>query len=151
MLLKVGTQAPEFSGIDQDGENISLSSFKGKKVILYFYPKDNTPGCTKEACSLRDNFEVITEKNAVIVGVSGCSQKAHKNFVTKYELPFHLLVDQEKEVIEAYGAWGEKKNYGKTYMGIIRSTFIINEEGVIENVIEKVKTATHGEQVLEHL
>ena len=148
-LLEVGTKAPDFSGIDQDGNSVSLADFKGKKLVLYFYPKDDTPGCTKEACNLRDNYDTLLSQGYQILGVSADSPQKHRKFIDKYDLPFSLLADQDKEVIQAFGVWGLKKFRGREYMGIIRSTFIINETGVIEEVISKVKTAAHAEQILQ--
>ncbi len=151
-MLKVGDKAPDFKLQSDQGEDVSLSNFLGEKdVILYFYPKDNTPGCTKEACSFRDNSEKIEAKNAVILGVSPDSVKSHQNFINKNNLNFTLLSDPEHEVAEKYGAWGEKKMYGKTYMGIKRSTFVIGKDGIIKQVFDKVNTAIHGEDVLSVL
>lgn len=146
--LKVGDAAPGFSGKNQNGETISLADYKGKKVVLYFYPKDNTPGCTAEACNLRDNHQDLIDKGYVVIGVSPDSEKSHQNFIGKFELPFDLIADTEKEILEAYNAWGEKKMYGKTYMGVLRKTYIIDEDGRIENIIEKVKTKDHTAQIL---
>jgi len=150
-MLKVGDKAPEFTLESDSGNQVSLSDFKGKKVVLYFYPKDNTSGCTKEACSFRDNLEPISAQNTVVLGVSKDSIKSHQNFINKYELNFPLLSDPDAKVCEAYGAWGEKKMYGKTYMGIKRMTFIINEEGNIQYIITKVNTAEHANEVLAQL
>lgn len=147
--LKIGDPAPAFTAPDQDGNMVSLDQFRGKKLVLYFYPKDNTPGCTAEACDLRDNYERFRNEGYEILGVSADSQKSHQNFIKKHELPFRLLSDVDKEVLQAYGAWGEKKNYGRTYMGVIRKTFIISGEGKIENIIEKVKTKEHTKQIFE--
>lgn len=149
--LNPGDKAPDFKGIDQNGNELSLLSFKGKKLALYFYPKDNTPGCTAEACNLKDNFKELKEMGVEILGVSADSQKSHANFSAKHALPFDLLADTEKEVIKAYGVWGEKKNYGKVYEGIHRMTFIISEDGIIEHVIEKVKTKDHANQIIDLL
>jgi len=146
-MLEVNTLAPDFTLPDENGNPIKLSDFRGKRVILYFYPKDNTAGCTKEACSLRDHKAVFDEMNAVILGVSRDSSKSHQGFIAKQNLNFKLLTDAEHKVMEAYGAWGEKKLYGKVSMGVIRSTFIIDEEGRIVKVFKKVNTATHGEEV----
>ena len=149
--LKVGVQAPQFQGIDQNGKPISLKDYKGKKVILYFYPKDNTPGCTAEACNLRDNYSDLLDKGLDVIGVSPDSEKSHQKFIEKYELPFRLISDPDKEILNLYEAWGEKKMYGKTYMGILRKTFIINEKGYIEAIIEKVKTKDHTNQIFTEL
>jgi len=148
-MLEVGTAAPDFTLKNQQGEDVSLSDFRGQKVVVYFYPKDNTPGCTKEACSIRDNYSDLQVKGAVVLGISADSVKTHAGFSQKYELPFHLLSDPEKSVIKAYGAWGEKKMMGKTYEGILRSTFVIDEQGSISKVFNKVKTAEHGSELLE--
>jgi peroxiredoxin Q/BCP len=145
--LKEGLKAPEFSGIDQNGNKVTLKDFKGKKLILYFYPKDNTPGCTAEACNLRDNNDILLKKGYAIVGVSPDSEKSHKGFAGKYSLPFSLIADTSKEILNAYGVWGEKKMYGKSYMGVIRTTFIIDENGIIEKIVDKVDTSGHTEQI----
>lgn len=147
--LKAGDKAPDFSGIDQDGNTISLSDYRGKKLILFFYPKDNTPGCTAEACNLRDNYEDLTKRGFSLLGVSPDSERKHQNFIQKYDLPFPLLADTEKEVLKAYGVWGPKQMYGRTYDGVYRTTFVIDEKGVIEEVFTKVKTKAHTEQILE--
>ena len=147
--LKIGDKAPDIQSKDQNGNDFSLSDLKGKKVVLYFYPKDNTPGCTKEACNLRDNYKELQKQGYEVIGVSADSQKKHQNFIEKYELPFTLLADENKEVIQAYGAWGLKKFMGKEYEGIIRKTFVIDEEGKIEDIIEKVKTKDHAAQILK--
>lgn len=149
--LKEGDQAPAFQAKNQEGKPISLNDFKGKKVVLYFYPKDNTPGCTAEACNLRDNYDDFLKKGFEVIGVSADSEKSHKNFISKHNLPFNLISDPEKEVIQKFGAWGEKKMYGKTYKGIIRKTFIIDEEGKIAKVFEKVKTKDHTNQIFTEL
>jgi peroxiredoxin Q/BCP len=150
-MLQTSVKAPSFKGINQKGELISLSDFKGKKVILYFYPKDNTPGCTAEACSLNDKNEFFLEKGVVVIGVSADSVQSHVKFADKYGLSFNLIADTEKEILQAYEVWGEKKNYGKSYMGIIRTTYVISEEGVIEAVFPKVDTKTHAEQIISAL
>lgn len=147
--LKIGDTAPAFSAEDQDGNLISLADQKGSKVVLYFYPKDSTPGCTTQACNLRDNYDALLKANYKVFGVSADSAKRHKNFIAKNELPFPLLVDEEKKVINDYGVWGLKKFMGKEYDGIHRMTFVINEEGVIEDIIEKVKTKEHTAQILK--
>lgn len=144
-----GMKAPVFEGIDQSGSKIKLTDYKGKKVILYFYPKDNTPGCTAEACNLRDNEASLIKKGFAVIGVSPDSEKSHKNFAGKFSLPFPLIADESKKILNDYGVWGEKKMYGKSYFGVIRTTFIINETGVIENIITKVNTSSHTEQILE--
>ena len=147
--LSIGDKAPDFKGKDQDGNTLSLEQFKGKKLVLYFYPKDNTPGCTAEACNIRDNYQEFLKKGYAVVGVSADSEKSHHNFISKYDLPFPLLTDPEKEVIKSYGAWGEKSMYGKKYEGILRMTFIISEEGFVEKIIEDVKTKDHSRQIFE--
>ncbi|MFP4059928.1 MAG: thioredoxin-dependent thiol peroxidase [Bacteroidota bacterium] len=147
--IDVGDKAPDFKAKDQDGKEIQLSDFRGKKVVLYFYPKDNTPGCTEEACNLRDNYNALLEKGYVVLGVSTDSEKSHQNFISKYSLPFSLISDPDRDVIKAYGAWGEKKMYGKSYEGVLRSTFVINEEGNIEKIIDKVNKKDHAAQILE--
>lgn len=145
--LKEGMEAPSFEGIDQNGNTIKLSDFAGKKIVLYFYPKDNTPGCTAEACNLRDNHEALLKKGFAVIGVSPDSEKSHKGFAGKYSLPFPLIADTSKKIINDYGVWGEKKMYGKSFLGVIRSTFIIDEKGIIEKIITKVETAQHTEQI----
>jgi thioredoxin-dependent peroxiredoxin len=147
-LLAVGTPAPEFTATDQDGKKRTLRDFKGKKLILYFYPKDNTPGCTKEACAFRDNLAKFRQLNVEILGVSIDSEKSHQSFVRRYDLPFTLLADPDKRLVEAYGVWGEKRLYGKTYMGTNRVTYLIDETGKIAAVFPKVKPDTHAEEVL---
>jgi thioredoxin-dependent peroxiredoxin len=147
MQLTEGMKAPYFEGIDQNGNTIKLDDFAGKKVILYFYPKDNTSGCTAEACNLRDNYEDLLKKGFIVVGVSPDSEKSHKGFAGKYSLPFPLIADTEKKILNDYGVWGEKKMYGKSYLGVIRTTFTIDEHGVIEKIITKVDTAGHSEQI----
>ncbi|MCM4158990.1 thioredoxin-dependent thiol peroxidase [Antarcticibacterium flavum] len=146
--LKEGDKAPDFSVPDQDGNTRNLSDYKGKKLVLFFYPKASTPGCTAEACNLRDNWEHFQKKGYEILGVSADSQKKQQNFRDKYELPYPLLADEDKEVIHAYGVWGPKKFMGKEYDGIHRTTFVIDEEGKIEDVIGKVKTKEHASQIL---
>lgn len=149
--LKIGDIAPTFELLNQDGIKISLKDFIGKKVILYFYPKDNTPGCTIEACDFSGDYEKFSEKNAVIIGVSPDSVKSHTNFIQKYNLKHILLSDSEKEVSKMYGAWGLKKNYGKEYEGIIRSTFVIDEKGKIIKIYKNVKAKNHAQKVFEEL
>lgn len=148
MTLKAGDIAPDFSVNDQDGKQVKLSDFKGKKVVLYFYPKDSTPGCTAEACNLRDNYQALQKAGYEILGVSKDNEKSHQKFIAKYELPFTLLADEEKEIHEKYGTWVEKSMYGRKYMGTARATFLIDEEGKIEEIIEKVKTKDHTAQIL---
>lgn len=147
-MLDIGNKAPDFTAKDQNGKELSLSNFKGKKVVLYFYPKDNTPGCTKEACSFRDNFEELSKKDIVILGVSPDSSESHKKFEQKYELPFTLIADPEKEVANLYNVYREKNMYGKITMGIVRTTFLINEEGNIVHIFKKPKTDIHATEVL---
>lgn len=146
--LKPGDKAPDFSAKDQNGNPISLSDYKGKKVMLYFYPKDNTPGCTAQACNLRDNMEALNKKNIQVIGVSADSEKSHQNFIAKHNLNFPLIADTEKEVINAYGVWGKKKFMGREFDGIHRETFLIDENGKIEDVITKVKTKDAAEQII---
>lgn len=148
MSLSTGDKAPSFSCPDQNGKIISLEDYKGKKLVLYFYPKDETPGCIKEACNLRDNYNVLLSKGYAILGVSVDDEKSHQKFIAKHELPFPLLADTEHKVVEAYDVWKEKNMYGRKFMGIARTTFVINEEGVIEEIIKKVKTDAHAEQIL---
>jgi peroxiredoxin Q/BCP len=149
--LKEGDLAPAIKAADQNGVEITLEEYKGKKVVLYFYPKDNTPGCTAEACDLRDNYSQFLEKGLEVIGVSADSEQSHQKFIAKYDLPFRLISDVDKKVLQDYGTWGEKKNYDKTYMGIIRKTFIINEKGFVEKIIEKVKTKEHSTQIFTEL
>lgn len=149
MTLQTGQKAPSFEGLDQNGNRISSHDFKGSKLILYFYPKDNTPGCTAESCDLRDNYEMWLSKGYKVVGVSPDNQKSHQNFVEKYQLPFPLIADTEKKIIKDFGAWGVKKMYGKEYEGLLRTTFVINGDGVIEHIFTKVKTKEHTSQILE--
>ncbi|TCD03854.1 thioredoxin-dependent thiol peroxidase [Pedobacter psychroterrae] len=149
--LKAGQKAPEFTVNDQNGNTVTLSEFAGKKVVLYFYPKDDTPGCTAEACNFRDNYQGLTAQGIVVLGVSVDDEKSHQKFITKHNLPFPLLADTDKKIVEAYGIWGEKNMYGKKYMGISRKTFLIDENGVISHIIEKVDTANSTAQVLDLL
>jgi len=150
-MLKTGDKAPSFSLKDTDGKTVKLADLKGKKVALYFYPKDMTPGCTKEACNLRDNFAALKKHNMVVLGVSADDQVSHRKFTDKYELPFPLLSDPDHAAAEKYGAWGEKQLYGKTYMGIKRMTFLIDEQGKIARVIDKVTVDDHASQILDAL
>ncbi len=149
MSLKVGDSAPDFSVNDQSGNPVKLSDFKGKKVVLYFYPKDNTPGCTAEACNLRDNYEALQKAGYVVLGVSTDSEKSHQKFIDKFELPFPLLADTEKQIHDKYDTWVEKSMYGRKYMGTARTTFLIDENGKIEEIIGKVKTKDHTAQILK--
>jgi len=151
MALKVGDKAPLFKLKNQEGEPISLSDMKGKPVVLYFYPKDNTSGCTKEACNFRDEFPKFGKMKAEIIGVSADSVESHKKFAEKYKLPFNLLSDEKKEVLEKYGVWQEKSMYGKKYMGIVRTTFIIDAKGKISRIFPKVKVDEHNKEVMEAL
>lgn len=147
--LKKGDPAPDFSGFDQDNKMHQLEDYKGKKLVVFFYPKANTPGCTAEACDLRDNFESFKARNYAILGVSADSQKAQAKFKDKFEFPFPLLADEDRSVIEAFGVWGRKKFMGKEYDGINRTTFIIDENGIIDEVITDVKTKVHASQILK--
>ena len=151
MLLNVGDKAPDFTLPDKDGNPVSLSDFIGKKVVLYFYPKDNTPGCTRQACAFAGSFAGFREKNAAVIGVSRDSAASHQKFAEKYSLPFVLLSDPERKVIEAYGVWQEKKNYGKVSFGVVRTTYLIDENGIIEKVMPKVKPDTNAEEILAYL
>jgi len=150
-MLEAGTKAPDFTLTDDKGTVVSLSQFKGKKVVVYFYPKDNTPGCTTEACAFRDVYDAMLAKGAVVIGISADSESSHEKFKEKYNLPFFLLSDPEKKVIKEFGAWGEKKLYGNSFLGIIRSTFIIDEKGMISKVFPKVTPKDHAEEVLNAL
>mgnify|MGYP001095035454 CR=1 len=147
-MLKIGDKAPDFSGIDHDGNPITLSDFKGSKLVLYFYPKDNTPGCTAEACDLRDNYNKFLKNGYKIVGISKDSEKSHRSFIEKFSLPFPLIADTSTEIIQKYDSWGEKKFMGKQFMGILRKTFVIDENGIIVDIIEKVNTKEHSKQIL---
>lgn len=151
MILKEGDKAPYFEGINQNGETISSDQFKGKKLILYFYPKDNTSGCTAEACNLNDGYSTLTQQGFEVVGVSPDSANSHAKFISKYNLSFNLIADTEKQILQTYGVWAEKKMYGRTYMGVLRTTFIINEEGSIQKIIDKVNTKDHTHQILKAL
>jgi thioredoxin-dependent peroxiredoxin len=149
MQLKEGMRAPGFEGIDQNGKTIKLSDFSGKNVVLYFYPKDNTPACTAEACNLRDNLDSFMNKGFIVIGVSPDSEKSHKGFAEKFSLPFPLIADTSKKILNDYGVWGEKKMYGRTFPGVIRTTFIIDGKGIIEKIIAKVNTGAHTEQIFD--
>jgi peroxiredoxin Q/BCP len=149
--LSIGAKAPSFEGISQDGKTIRLEDFKGKKVILYFYPKDDTPGCTAEACNLRDNYDAWLKRGFEVIGISPDNDRSHKRFKEKFKLPFNLLADPDKKILKAYGAWGKKQMYGKSYDGVLRTTYVINEEGIIEEVFTKVDTKNHTSQILQEL
>ncbi|NLZ74137.1 MAG: thioredoxin-dependent thiol peroxidase [Bacteroidales bacterium] len=149
--MKIGDKAPDYLGIDQNGQKIYLSNYKGRKVVLYFYPKDSTPGCTAQACNLKDNYSLLQKEGYEVIGVSIDNEKSHQRFIDKNNLPFTLIADTEKELVQKFGVWGEKKNFGKTYMGTFRTTFIIDEEGIIERIIgpKEVKTKEHTAQILK--
>jgi peroxiredoxin Q/BCP len=147
-LLQAGTQAPDFKATDQHGNKVTLKDYRGRKVVLYFYPKDHTPGCTKEACAFRDNFSKFKKRGVEILGVSIDSETSHQSFAEKYNLPFTLLADPEKKIVEAYGVWGEKNLYGRKYMGTQRATFLIGESGRIAAVFPKVKPEEHAKEIL---
>jgi peroxiredoxin Q/BCP len=148
MGLQVGDKAPAFTAKDQNGNEVKLSDFKGEKVILYFYPKDNTPTCTTQACNLRDNYHSLLKKGYKVLGVSADSEKSHLKFIKKFNLPFPLLADTEHAIIEAYGVWGEKTLFGRNYMGVLRTTFVIDKKGIIEEIIQKVESQRHSDQIL---
>ena len=147
--LSAGDKAPDFTAKDQNGKTVSLKDFKGKKVVLYFYPKDFTPGCTTEACNLRDNYANLKDAGMEVIGVSPDDEESHKKFEEKHELPFTLLADPDKKIIEKYGVWGEKNMYGKKSMGLLRTTFLIDEKGLIYKIFKKPKTAIHSEEILK--
>ncbi|WP_313191455.1 thioredoxin-dependent thiol peroxidase [Sphingobacterium sp.] len=149
--LKVGDKAPQFTSKNQNGEEIKLSDFKEKKVILYFYPKDNTPGCTTEACNFRDNYQSLVKDGFEVIGVSIDSEQSHQKFISKFELPFNLLSDEDKKIVEDYGVWVEKNMYGKKYMGTARTTFIIDEKGIIQHIIKKVDNKNASQQIRDLL
>jgi len=151
LKLAIGDKAPAFEGVNQHGKKITLNDFKGKKLILYFYPKDNTPGCTAEACDLNDNYEMWISKGYQVVGVSPDNEKSHLKFFEKFNLKFDLIADTDTKILEAYGVWGEKSMYGKKYMGVLRTTFVISENGIIEAVFEKVDTKNHSTQITSSL
>ena len=148
-MIKIGDKMPEFQVMDQNGNMVDSKDLTGKKTIIYFYPKDNTSGCTQEACNLRDNYQAMQAKGYNVIGVSKDSVKSHKNFAQKYDLPFTLLADTSTELIQAFGAWGEKSLYGKKYMGTLRTTFIFDEKGILTEIIEKVDTKNHASQILK--
>jgi peroxiredoxin Q/BCP len=149
LMLKIGDKMPDFEVVDQDGKEVSSKDLLGKRTIIYFYPKDNTSGCTAEACNLRDNYAALLSEGYNVIGVSKDSQTSHKRFADKYGLPFTLLSDTTTQMLQAFGAWGEKKMYGKTVMGTIRRTFIFDEKGILERIIEKVDTKNHASQILQ--
>ncbi|WP_259016450.1 thioredoxin-dependent thiol peroxidase [Emticicia fluvialis] len=149
MHLQKGSPAPELSAKNQNGVEVSLSHYIGRKVVLYFYPKDNTPTCTAEACNLRDNYQALLAQGYVVLGISADKQKTHQNFIKKYDLPFDLLTDTDNEIAKAFGVWGEKQLYGRKYMGVFRTTFIIDANGIIEEIIEKVESKNHAQQILK--
>lgn len=148
-MLKEGEKAPDFKAKNQNGETLKLSALKGSKVVLYFYPKDDTPGCTKEACSFRDADDVYREKGIKVIGVSIDDERSHQKFVTKYGLPFDLIADTDRSIVEKYGVWGEKSMYGRKYMGTLRKTFLIDEKGKIVKIFDKVKVGEHADEVLK--
>lgn len=148
-MLKIGDKAPDFKAVDGDGLTVALSDYKGKKLVIYFYPKDNTPGCTAEACDLRDNYHRFQAAGYEILGVSKDSEKSHRGFAEKYSLPFRLVADTDTAILQAYDAWGEKSLYGKKYMGALRKTYVIDEHGVITDIIDKVNTKAHSAQILK--
>lgn len=150
-MIEIGKKAPDFTLLNQDGKKISLKDFKGKKIVLYFYPKDNTSGCTKEACNFRDEFPKFKKSDAIILGVSPDSVTSHKKFAEKFNLPFNLLADEDKKVVKLYDVWKEKSMYGKKYMGVERTTFIIDESGKIKKIFNKVKVDGHNEEVMKEL
>lgn len=149
MNLTIGSKAPAINALNQNGETVTLDQYKGRKVVLYFYPKDSTPGCTAQACNLRDNYPLLLENGYVVLGVSADDQKSHQRFVQKNELPFDLLIDTDLKIVTDYGVWQEKSMYGRTYMGIVRTTFLLDEEGNIVEIIEKVKTKDHSNQIIK--
>ena len=148
-MVKEGNKAPDFTARNQDGEKVSLSDLKGQRVVLYFYPKDDTPGCTKEACSFRDSNDVYAEKGIKVFGISTDDETSHQKFISKYSLPFDLLADTDKKIVEKYGVWGEKSMYGKKYMGTLRKTFLIGEDGKIVKIFDKVNVTEHADEVLK--
>ena len=149
MPLSINDPAPDFTSLDQNGKPVTLSDYRGKKVVLYFYPKDDTPGCTAQACSLRDNYAALQAAGYEVIGVSVDNQTAHTKFITKYDLPFTLISDTDHRVVEAYEVWKEKSMYGRTFMGIARTTFLLDEQGIITDIIEKVNTKEHAKQIMK--
>lgn len=149
--IEEGVQAPEFTGKDQNGESVSLSQYKGKKVILFFYPKDNTPGCTAEACNLGENYDELLEKGFEVIGISPDGEESHKKFISKFNLPYRLIADTEKEILKLYGAWGLKNMYGKEYEGVLRTSYVIGEDGVVLKLFKKVQTKDHTNQIIKAL
>jgi len=150
-MLEVGVKAPDFTLYDKEGQEITLSAYLGKKIVLYFYPRDNTPGCTRQACAFAQNFEAFRKKDVVVIGISKDSVASHQKFAAKYDLPFILLSDPQLEAIQAYDVWQEKKNYGKVSMGVVRVTYVIDEQGMIEKVMPKVKPDTNAAEILQYL
>jgi peroxiredoxin Q/BCP len=146
--LKAGDKAPAFTGNDQNGKKVSLSDYKGKRVIIYFYPEDDTPTCTIEACNLRDNYSLLKKQGFVILGISPDNEKSHKKFTTKFHLPFTLIADADHTIIDKYGVWGEKQLFGREYMGLIRTTFLVDEHGMIRKIFEKPKSSSHSEEII---
>ena len=149
MMPEVGEKAPAFKGVTQNGDSVSLKDYAGQKLAIYFYPKDDTPGCTKQACNLRDNWNQLLDAGVAVVGVSADSVTSHEKFADKYDLPFPLIADEDHEILEAYGAWGQKNLYGRLFMGIKRTTFLIDESGTIVHVFKRPKTAAHSQEILE--
>lgn len=148
-MLEVGNKAPDFTGKNQDGKDIKLSDFAGQKIALYFYPKDDTPGCTKQACSLRDGFPLLKQNNIVVLGVSPDDKESHQKFIEKYDLPFTLIADDDKKIVNQYGVYGERNMYGNKFMGVKRTTFLINEDGEIIKIFKRVKVAEHADEILK--
>lgn len=147
--LEIGDKAPDFAGVDQEGNVVTSGQFRGRKLVVYFYPKDDTPGCTAEACNIRDNYRVFLDRGYSVIGVSADSRKSHLKFISRYNLPFPLISDPDRKIIGAFGAWGEKKMFGRVFMGILRMTFVISEDGLVEKIIDQVKTEDHSRQILE--
>jgi peroxiredoxin Q/BCP len=148
-MIKAGNKAPQFTLADQNGQKVALKDFSGQKVAIYFYPKDDTPGCTKQACSIRDDYKKVTRAGIVILGISPDDERKHTRFIEKYDLPFTLLADPDKKALQKYGVWQEKSMYGRKYMGVVRTTFLIDEKGKVANVIEKPKVADHANEILD--